>query len=114
MLVAALEGTALRVYPSKIGQPLKMLEMPDDRFASSRTATRISVLTTMYTKRSNLRTDNMGKFIDEFETLFAQLKHMGHETKISESHKAPLPLASMGTTLQLESTVAACRTIGYR
>lgn len=110
MLVAALGDTALRVCSSKIGQPLQMLEMLDNRFASSRTATRISVLTTMYTKRFNSRKDNMGKFIDEFETLFAQLERMGPDTKIPESHKAPLLLASMGTTSQLESTVAALRT----
>lgn len=42
-----------------------------DCFASSRTATIISVLTAMYTKRFNTRKDSMGKFIDVFETLFA-------------------------------------------
>lgn len=110
MLVAALGDTALRVCSSKIGEPLEMLKMLDNRFASSRTATRISVLTTMYTKRFNPKSDNMGKFIDEFETLFSQLERMGTETKIPESHKAPLLLASMGTTSQLESTVAALRT----
>ena len=35
---------------------------------------------------------------------------MGDDTKIPETHKAPLLLASMGNRSQLESTVAALRT----
>ena len=63
--------------------------MLDNRFASSRTASRISVLTTMYTKRYNGK-ENMPKYIDHFESLFAQLERMGNDTTIPESHKAPL------------------------
>lgn len=109
MLVAALGDKALRVCSSKIGEPLEMLKMLDNLFASSHTATRISALTTMYTKRFNPKKDNMGKFIDEFETLLAPLDRMGTDTKIPESHKAPLLWASLGKTSQLESTVAALR-----
>lgn len=52
----------------------------------------------------------MGKFIDEFWSLFAQLERMGHKTKIPESHKAPLLLASLESASQLGITVAALRT----
>lgn len=109
IMVAALGDTALRVCSAKIGEPLQMLDLLDKRFASNRTATRISVLTAMFSKRFCAK-DDMPKYIDEFETLFAQLERMGPETKISESHKAPLLLASMGNSSPLESTFAALRT----
>lgn len=83
-----------------------MLEI---RFASSRTASRIYVVTTKYTKGVNPKNDNMGKFIDEYQTLCAQLESMRHVTRIPESQKAPLLLEIMGTTSQLESTVASLR-----
>lgn len=98
MLVAALGDTALCVCASQIGQPSKTLEMLDSRLASSRTATGISVLTTMYTERFNSKADNMASYNDEFETLFAHLERMEADTRIPESHTAPLLLASMGTT----------------
>ena len=49
----------------------------------------------------------MPKFIGEFETIFGQLERMGQNTKVRESHNAPLFLASLGTNSQLESIVAA-------
>lgn len=86
-----------------------MLEMLDNRFASNRTATRISVLTAMYTKRFNYK-QHLPTYIDEFESLFAQLERMGTDNEIPEFHKAPLLLSSMGNNSPLESTVAALRT----
>lgn len=68
MLVGALGDAALRGCASQIGYAIKMLEMLDNRFALNRTAIRISVLTTIYTKRFNYRTDSMAKYIGEFET----------------------------------------------
>lgn len=55
MLVAVVGDTVLRVCSSKIGQPLEMLEMLDNRFPASRTATRISIITTMCTKRFKIQ-----------------------------------------------------------
>lgn len=43
LIVGALGDAALRVCSSEIGSPLKMLELLDSRFASSRTTTRISI-----------------------------------------------------------------------
>ena len=51
----------------------------------------------------------MGKYIDEFESLFSQLERMGEDVKIPETHKAPLLLSSIGHGTVLESTVAALR-----
>lgn len=109
LLVVALGDTALRACAVKIGNPLEMLEMLNNGFALNRTATRISVLTSMYIKRFNCKRDDIATFVDEFESLFAQLERMGAETEIPESHKAPLLLVSMGNNSPLESTVAALR-----
>jgi len=108
LLVNALGDTALRVCSSELDEPLKMLDLLDARYASDRTSSRISLLTTLYTKRFKDK-DNMPKFIDEFETLFGQLERMGEKTKVPETHKAPLLLASLGTNSLLENTVAALR-----
>eukprot|EP00171_Calliarthron_tuberculosum_P004953 IDg4953t1 len=76
LLANALGDMALRVCSSEISDLLKMLKLIDSIFASNRSAARISVPTTIYSKRHN-GTDNMAKFVDEFESLFAQLKRMG-------------------------------------
>lgn len=83
--------------------------MLDNRFASSLTATRITVLTYMYTKQFN-KYDDMTTYVDEFKTFFAELKRIGADSEITESHKAPLHLDSMENTSRLKSTVAALRT----
>lgn len=49
-------------------------------------------------------------YIDELETLFVQLKFMGDKTRIAESYRAPLVLASMINYSRLESTVTILRT----
>lgn len=110
LIVSALGDTALRVCSSRIGDPLNMLKMLDNRCASSRTATRISVLTTMYTKRFDHNNDSMANYVDVFEALFSQLEKMGDDTNVPESHKAPLLLSSLGNNSPQESTIAALRT----
>lgn len=59
MLVSARGESALSVCPVKIGESLEMLSMLDNRHASNGPATRISVLTTIYTKRFNSKEDDM-------------------------------------------------------
>ncbi len=51
----------------------------------------------------------MGKYANEFEDLFAQLEKMRSDSVISESLKAPILLASLCKTPELESTIAALR-----
>eukprot|EP00171_Calliarthron_tuberculosum_P019463 IDg19463t1 len=108
MLTQALGDVPFRVCSAKAGNPILMLELLDKRYASTRAANRISVLTSMYGKKYQ-NTMSMPKFVDEFETLFAQLERMGEDTAVPESHKAPLLLASIGHESELESTVAALR-----
>lgn len=108
MLTCALGDYALRVCSSQITEPMKMLGLLDKRYASTRTATRISVLTSVY-KKSFGQKDSMPRYIDEFESLFAQLERMGEDAAIPESHKAILLLASLTHYSSLKSTVAALR-----
>lgn len=108
LLVNALGDSPLRVCSSSLDDPITMIELLDARYASDRAVSRISVLTSLYSKKYNSR-ENMAKYIDEFEVLFNQLEKMGNDTKVPESHKAPLLLSSMGHDSQLESTVAALR-----
>lgn len=107
MLVAAVRDTAIRVCSSQIGQSLKMLKMLDISFASCRTSTRISELTSMYTKIFNSEMDSTATYINEIEKRFAPLERIDVETKIPNSRNVPLLLASMGTLSQRESAVAA-------
>lgn len=111
IMVAALGDTAFRICSNKAGDPMAMLSLLEKLFASKRTATRISVLTSLFAKRFHGQTrDDMATHINEFEMLFSQLQCMGDESKIPKSFKAPLLLASMGKSSPLESTVAALRT----
>eukprot|EP00171_Calliarthron_tuberculosum_P022539 IDg22539t1 len=80
----------------------------DDELKIKRSATRISIMTSIYSKKYQGRQD-MARYIDEFETLFGQLERMGSEIAIPEKHKTPLLLASMGNESPLESSIAALR-----
>lgn len=57
--------------------------------------------------------DDISEYTDEFEILFSQLDLMGAETRISETHKAPLLLTSMENSSPFKSTVAALQTKRY-
>lgn len=91
-----------------IENTLKLIELLDQLYATMRSASRISTLNSVYSKNyQNIK--NIGAYIDEFESLFAQLEIMGNDTDVPESHKLALLLASMGTTSILESSVAVLR-----
>lgn len=109
MMVAALGDSALRVCSAMIGEPIKMSDLPDKRFASNRMATPILVLKSMYSKKFVPRYE-MPKFVHEFEFLLAQLEGMRSETAIPEAHKAPLLLGSIGNDSVSKSTIVALRT----
>ena len=65
MLVHALSNIALQVCSSFVPDPMKMLNALDERFASTRTSNRISLLTSLYSKRFR-SSDNMLEYVDEF------------------------------------------------
>lgn len=84
--------------------------MLDNFFTSSQAATRISIPTTMYTKRFNGQEEGRTSYFDKFESLFAQLDHIGTDTSIPDSHKAPLLLGSMSSNSPLQCAFPALRT----
>ena len=88
ILIEALGDTALRVCRTKVYDHIAMLELLDKRYASNRAASRISLLTSLFPKRYTQGQD-MGKYVDEFEVLFAQLEKMGNSTTLPEKFKAP-------------------------
>lgn len=112
MFVAAIGDSALQIFATKIGDPVSMVKILYNRFASSRTATKIPELTSMYTERFQNDRDAISTYVDEFETMFTQLERMGSETAIPGPHKAPLILENMGGFLPLVSTVVALRRKG--
>ncbi len=88
IIVAALGDSPLRVCISKRNDPMAMLELLDKRYASSRASSRISTLTSVFSKKYT-DSQSMGKYINEFEDLFAKLEMMGAGSVIQESLKAP-------------------------
>lgn len=55
------------------------------------------------------RQTDRSTYIDKFENLFEQLQCKGPDTEITEKHKVPLLLDSMGHDSSLESTIEALR-----
>lgn len=108
ILVAVLGDAALRNCQKDAPDTLKMLSTLDKHYASKRPASRISVLTALFSKRYKDST-SMSKYIDDFNKSFAMLEVMGEDATIPESLKAPILLASFGTDSKLESVIAALR-----
>lgn len=72
-----------------------MLEMVDNRTAWHRKATRIPVLANTYTTRFYSKDNDMSIYIDELDTLAAQLEGICPNTYIPAVHNALLLLAPM-------------------
>ena len=108
ILICALGDTPLRVCGEYTSDPIKILELLDACYASSRATTRILVMTSLYSKRFTNNYD-MDRYIDELESLFAQLLRIGKAFAVPESHKVGILLASMGTHSKLENSCAALR-----
>ncbi len=106
LIVVPLEDFPLRVCISKRNDQMAMLELLDKRYASSRSSSRISTLTSVFsTKYIDRLSQSMSKHINEFEDFFAQLEKMGADWVILESLLVPILLSSLDTTL--ESAIAA-------
>eukprot|EP00171_Calliarthron_tuberculosum_P002471 IDg2471t1 len=108
LIISALGNTHLRVIQDVDDDPRRMLQLLDERYASSRAASRIAVQTQVY--RKVYGGGDMAKFIDEFSSLFSKLDRMGEDAAIPESHKAPMLLVSIPVESPLELTAAALRT----
>ena len=84
---------------------MKILELLDKSYPSTRAATRISILTSVYSNTFDSK-DKTPCYIDEFKLLFAHLERMGDDAAVPESHKAPFLLASLCNYVPLEITIA--------
>lgn len=101
MIAHSLGDTSFRNCNTQIAYPLKMVELPDQRYASTREASRISTFTAVFSRQYQSKQD-MGKYGDEFETLFAHLKRLRQDIAFPEIHKAPLLLICMSTESPLK------------
>ena len=108
ILVSGLGDAPLRSCMGESPDVMKMIESLDKTYASKRAASKIAVLTSVFSKRYT-DNKNMSKYIDEYNQAFAQLESMGKDAKIPESLKGPILIASFGTDSQLESCIAALR-----
>lgn len=108
MIISALGDSPLRVVADADGDPARMLMLLDTRYASNRTVSRIAVQTQLY--RMRYKGQDMAKYIDEYTALFSQLEFMGKEVAIPETHKAPMLLASIDPSSDMEPIAAALRT----
>lgn len=108
IIVSALGDAALRNCMSAAPDPIKMIKCLDECYASRRAASRVAVLTSVFSKKYD-SSRNMSEFIDEFNQAFAQLDAMGEDAKIPENLKAPILLSSFGNESHLEPIIAAMR-----
>lgn len=75
-----------------------MLDLFDKRFASKCTAMQTSIVTAILAKRFS-PSDDMSKYIDELETLFAQLEGIDDDTRIPKVIKPRSSWPVWGTSL---------------
>lgn len=108
IIISTLGDSPLRVVMDVDDNPAKMLILLDGRYASNRTVSRIAVQTQLF--RMTYNGQNMSTYVDQFTSLFSQLERMGKDAAISESHEAPMLLASINPKCHLESTAVALRT----
>ena len=108
MIISALGNAPLRVVIEADDDLHRMLQLLDGRYASNRTVSRIAVQTQLF--RMSYKNQNMASYVEKFTSLFSQLEQMGKDSAIPETHKAPMPLASIDPNCFLEATAAALRT----
>lgn len=106
IIVNGLGDGPLRQCLNHQDDPLAMLSALDKRYASTRMASQIATLTSVYSRKYKKDT-SMAQYIDGFVTLFNELETMGPDCSIKDSQKAPLLLASLGTDSKFESLIAA-------
>lgn len=108
IIISALGNEQLRVLAEVNGEPMRMLQLLDARYASNRTVSRIAIQTQLY--RMTYSNQDMSRYIDEYTGLFSQLEFMGKDIAIPEAHKAPMLLASINPSSNMETIAAALRT----
>ena len=107
LLVGALGNVPFRVC-QHVDSPLEMLELLDQRYASSTSTAIIGLMGQAYSKRYNTGKP-MTVYIDVFSQLFCKLDAVGEGCEIPDKHKAPILIATLGKDSPFESTAAALR-----
>lgn len=80
ILISLLGDVPLRVVESVIGKPATMLFLLDERYASTRAASRISLMTELY--RSKFTRGFILKHCDCMASILSQLEKMGSEISL--------------------------------
>lgn len=111
IIISALRDSPVFVVMEADDVPSKMLRLLDARYASSRTVSFIAVQTPLF--RMSYQSQNMSLYIDQFKSLFLQLKRMSKDAATPETHKAPMLLASIDLNCSLETTAAPLRLKRY-
>ena len=108
ILVKGLGDTALRLCMGESPDVFNMIESIDKIFGSKRAASKIAVLTSVFSKRYAYN-KNTTRYIDEHNQALAQLESMDEDADILDSLKGPILISSFGTDSQLESCIAVLR-----
>lgn len=108
MIISALGNYSLRVVTVANEDPARMQEILNARYVSMHTVSRISVQGQLL--RMRYSGQNIYNLIDEYTDLFSQLEFMGKEMLIQEAHKAPMLLAPIDSTSELEPIATALQT----
>ena len=95
LLVGGLGNVPLRVCHSSVSDPINMLKLLDQRYASSSSVAIIALMTQVYSKRYKSGT-SMAVYVDEFVQLFSQIEIIGDGCEVPEKHKAPILIANLG------------------
>ena len=108
ILVKGLGDAALRLSMGESPDVFNMIESIDKIFGSKRAASKIAVLTSVFSKRYAYN-KNTTKYIDEHNQALAQLESMDEDADIPDSLKGPILISSFGTDSQFESCIAVLR-----
>lgn len=107
LLVGALGNVPFRVC-QHVDNPMDMLKLLDQRYASSSSTAIIGLMAQVYSKRYKTGKP-MAIYIDEYSQLFCRLEAVGDGCEIPDQHKAPILISSLGKDSAFESTAAALR-----
>lgn len=107
LLVGALGNVPFRVC-QHVDNPMEMLKLLDQRYASNSSTAIIGLMGQVYSKRYSYGKP-MSIYIDEFSQLFCRLEAVGEGCQIPDKHKAPILISSLGKDSLFESTAAALR-----
>ena len=111
LLVQSLGDKPLRTVASERKNVFQMYQKLNERYASQNTATRVQLQTELY-QNSFSKNQAMSEYVDEFESVFAQLEAM--ESPVPESMQIAILFASFSSTAESSygAIITALQTLG--